>query len=147
MAEKKTSASDLLSRIGASVEAPSPIILELDVEEAAAIASPAPIEAPVAAPEPAAAPVALPPQPKRTAVGGSRRKGASVGKTDANVPRETTRFSLDLDRAKHKEFKRFAIDAETDASVVGRILVDLLLEDESLQESVTARLAAMKSEG
>lgn len=133
----KDSAKDLLSRIGDSFESPSPVKLEVDVEDLDVSELPAPS----AAVTPAATP-----SRKRDEVVGARRKGAKVGKTDPNVPRETTRFSLDLDRAKHKEFKMFAIGEETDASVIGRILVDLLLESESLKKHVRERLSEMRAE-
>jgi hypothetical protein len=132
----KDSAKDLLGRIGDSFDASSPVRLEVDIDEVDVRDIPAP--SPSVSPQEA-------PSRTRDETLGTRRKGATVGKTDPNVPRETTRFSLDLDRAKHKEFKKFAINEETDASVIGRILVDLLLESDSLKKHVTERLSEMRA--
>jgi hypothetical protein len=138
----KEKAADLLSRIGSSFESPSPIRLDLDVDDLEATEEPSSAQPASPAREPIPSPVG----PSRKPEGAARRKGVSVGKTDPNVPKETTRFSLDLDKLKHKEFKMFAIENETDASVVGRILVDILLESDSLKTHVTKRLQEMKGE-
>lgn len=142
---KESKATELLGRIGASFESPSPIRLDLDVSD---LDSPEEQPAPAAeeSAPPAVEPVAAPLGPVRKPEGATRRKGATVGKVDPNVPKEKTRFSLDLDKAKHKEFKKFAIEHDTDASVIGRILVDLLLESESLKSHVSKRLEEMQSE-
>lgn len=132
MSEKSTSAKDILARMGHSVSSPAPIAVAPDagsaseeVEERASVAAPT-------------APAPTDELPAK------RRKGVIVGKTDPTVPRDTVRFSLDLDRSKHKGLKRFALDCETDASVIGRLLVDLLLENDEVAETVRARHEQLK---
>lgn len=62
-------------------------------------------------------------------------------------PKDSVRFSLDLERSRHKEFKTFSLlEAEIDAAVVGRVLVEMMLEDPALKARVLARVAQLKSE-
>lgn len=49
------------------------------------------------------------------------------------------RFTLDLTRQQHRFLRRFAFDAEVDASAVLRALLALLEEDERLAKRVLAR--------
>lgn len=56
--------------------------------------------------------------------------------------RRTVRFTLDLARDQHRFLKRFALDAETDASVVLRALLLILAEDPALARTVMRRLSA-----
>jgi hypothetical protein len=49
-------------------------------------------------------------------------------------------MTLDLARDQHRFIKRFAVDADTDASSVLRTLLNLLEEDSELAERVVARL-------
>lgn len=61
------------------------------------------------------------------------------------------RFTLDLTRAQHRFLKLFAIDAETDASVVMRALLALLEQDSTVRERIHRQLVqapdARKSAG
>jgi hypothetical protein len=50
------------------------------------------------------------------------------------------RYTLDLSREQHRFLKRFAFDAETDASVVMRALLALLQNDEKLARRVLSDL-------
>lgn len=50
------------------------------------------------------------------------------------------RFTLDLTREQHRFLKRFAVDAETDASVVMRALLALLQNDEKLARRILAEV-------
>lgn len=52
------------------------------------------------------------------------------------------RFTLDLQPHQHKFLKRFALEAETDASAVVRTLLARLEEDEALAKSVRRRISA-----
>lgn len=51
------------------------------------------------------------------------------------------RFTLDLAREQHRFLKLFALDAETDASVVVRALLALLAEDAVIAQRVLRRLS------
>lgn len=50
------------------------------------------------------------------------------------------RFTLDLSSEQHRFLKRFAFEAETDASVVMRLLLTLLQGDEKLARRVLSEL-------
>jgi hypothetical protein len=50
------------------------------------------------------------------------------------------RVTLDLARRQHRFLKRFAVDADADASSVLRVLLELLEEDASLADAVHHRV-------
>jgi hypothetical protein len=76
----------------------------------------------------------------RAAKPSSRGEG-SRGRLDAPGSAERrVRLSLDLPRAQHRFVRRFALDAESDASSVLRTLLALLEEDPALGERVIGRL-------
>ena len=50
------------------------------------------------------------------------------------------RFTLDLNPQQHKFLKRFALEADTDASAVVRALLAHLEEDEAMAESIRRRI-------
>ena len=50
------------------------------------------------------------------------------------------RFTLDLQPQQHKFLKRFALEADADASAVVRALLARLEEDEALAESIRKRI-------
>jgi hypothetical protein len=54
------------------------------------------------------------------------------------------RFTLDLARSQHRFLKQFALDAESDASVILRMLLSLLEEDRVLTKRVLARIAELE---
>jgi hypothetical protein len=65
--------------------------------------------------------------------------------TAPRMPKEASadrrvRFTLDLTRDQHRFLKRFAFEAETDASVVMRTLLALLQHDEKLARRVLSDL-------
>lgn len=70
--------------------------------------------------------------------------GAQADDVDVLQPTaaQRVRFTLDLAREQHRFLKHFALDAEVDASVVVRVLLLILQEDEALAERVLQRLAA-----
>jgi hypothetical protein len=49
---------------------------------------------------------------------------------------ERVRITVDLDRDKHRGLRLFAVEADTDASEVVRLLIDRLLRDPRLAEQV-----------
>jgi hypothetical protein len=51
------------------------------------------------------------------------------------------RVTLDLSREQHRFLRRFAFEAEADASAVLRVLLALLKEDERIAARVLARVA------
>ena len=55
-------------------------------------------------------------------------------------PEKPVRFTLDLDRARHQDLKRYALSIETDASRVVRALLDELAGDPGLAARVQARI-------
>lgn len=61
---------------------------------------------------------------------------SSSGRGDRPV-----RFTLDLAREQHRFLKLFAVNAETDASVVVRALLTLLAEDAALARRVLRRVS------
>jgi hypothetical protein len=54
------------------------------------------------------------------------------------------RFTLDLERSQHRFLKQFALDAESDASVILRVLLSLLEEDGALTKRVLARIGELE---
>jgi hypothetical protein len=54
--------------------------------------------------------------------------------------RQRVRVTVDLDREQHRFLRRFAFEADVDASAIQRILLALLEEDEKLAETVLARV-------
>jgi hypothetical protein len=50
------------------------------------------------------------------------------------------RYTLDLSREQHRFLKRYALDVETDASVVMRALLALLQNDETVARKVRSEL-------
>lgn len=57
-------------------------------------------------------------------------------------PQQRVRFTLDLAKEQHKFLKRFAVEAETDASVVVRALLSRLEHDENLSAAIGAELSS-----
>ena len=49
---------------------------------------------------------------------------------------QRVRITVDLDRDKHRGLRLFAVEADTDASEVVRLLIDRLLHDPKLAEQV-----------
>jgi hypothetical protein len=83
-----------------------------------------------------------------------REKPVQVGEPDGGVqgdaqleepvaakPGKRVRFTLDLSREQHKFLKTFALEAETDASIVVRTLLTRLEQDEVLAKEVFAELS------
>jgi hypothetical protein len=66
----------------------------------------------------------------------AKRSASPAGRNNRPV-----RFTLDLAREQHRFLKLFAVDAETDASVVVRTLLALLAEDAALARRVLRRVA------
>ncbi len=56
-------------------------------------------------------------------------------------PGERVRVSLDLSKEQHKALKRFALEAETDASAVLRALLVRLEADQALADEIQAELS------
>jgi hypothetical protein len=73
-------------------------------------------------------------RPRNRAASDPQVSGRSGARNDR------TRFTLDLERRQHRFLKQFALDAETDASAVMRVLLRLLQEDDKLARRVLARL-------
>lgn len=64
------------------------------------------------------------------------------GSTSPGARRDRpVRFTLDLAREQHRFLKRFAVDAETDASVVMRALLTLLAEDAAICQRILRSVA------
>lgn len=59
----------------------------------------------------------------------------------------SVRFTLDLARDQHRFLKRFAVDAETDASVVMRALLTLLAEDAAIARRILRQVAPVDTRG
>ncbi|HKH56478.1 MAG TPA: hypothetical protein VKA58_13590 [Propionibacteriaceae bacterium] len=53
---------------------------------------------------------------------------------------QRVRITVDLDRDKHRGLRLFAVEADTDASEVVRLLIDRLLRDPGFAERVRAEL-------
>ncbi len=78
----------------------------------------------------------------------TREKPIRVGDEDKRrvkeLPRdpgERVRVSLDLSKEQHKALKRFALEAETDASAVLRALLVRLEADQALADEIQAELS------
>lgn len=56
-------------------------------------------------------------------------------------PQQRVRFTLDLAKEQHKFLKRFALEADTDASVVVRALLSRLERDEDFAAAIGAELS------
>lgn len=67
-----------------------------------------------------------------------KHSASPAGRRDRQV-----RFTLDLAREQHRFLKRFAVDAETDASVVMRALLTLLAEDATIARRILRQLASV----
>jgi hypothetical protein len=66
------------------------------------------------------------------------------GSTKPQVPPakvETVHFSLHLPKPMHRYLRRFALDADTDASVVVRALLTEMQLDDELAEKVRSRIS------
>jgi hypothetical protein len=76
--------------------------------------------------------------------GRSRRSSPSSGsgaETGAPAGEERrVRYTLDLSREQHRFLKRYAFEAEIDASVVMRALLSLLEKDETVARRVSSEL-------
>jgi hypothetical protein len=70
-----------------------------------------------------------------------KSSGTAAGRTSAR----RVRYTLDLAREQHRFLKLFALDAEVDASVVMRVLLDCLEQDAGLAKRVIKRLAERTS--
>jgi hypothetical protein len=53
---------------------------------------------------------------------------------------QRVRITVDLDRDKHRGLRLFAVEADTDASEVVRLLIDRLLRDPAFAEQIRAEL-------
>lgn len=138
-------AKDLMARLRQTGSAPAPIAIKPEVE---AVEDDLPvIDAPLTeapahtpAPRPARRP-ARPKAPRKTASGEERLPRRIP------APQDSVRMSLDLDRDVQRELKQFALfEAEIDAAVVGRVLVEFLLDRPDLREDVKQRIIELKRE-
>jgi hypothetical protein len=84
--------------------------------------------APPAPEEPLSIPPVVVDRPSSPARPSRRRGGQRV------------RITVDLDRDKHRGLRLFAVEADTDASEVVRLLIDRLLRDPGFAERVRAEL-------
>jgi hypothetical protein len=75
--------------------------------------------------------------------GGQARAGARGASEPSPIDRRV-RFTLDLERSQHRFLKQFALDAESDASVILRVLLSLLEEDGVLTKRVLARVGELE---
>lgn len=80
-----------------------------------------------------------PPAPGDSNVNASAKSPASGRPNRAR----RIRYTLDLSREQHRFLKLFALDANVDASVVLRTVLELLQEDQVLTRKVLRRLEAM----
>jgi hypothetical protein len=76
----------------------------------------------------------------RRALGGDERERKTAAMPTPAGDDQRVRYTLDLSREQHRFLKRFAFDAETDASVVMRALLALLQHDERFARKVRAAL-------
>lgn len=146
MAGKKSgqSAAELMARLRQTGSAPAPIAISPDVEP---VEDDLPIvdepltEAPAHTPAPR--PARRPARPK------APRKAGDGERLPRRIPapQDSVRMSLDLDRDVQRDLKQFALfEAEIDAAVVGRVLVEFLLERPELREDVKQRITELKRE-
>lgn len=84
--------------------------------------------APPAPEEPLSIPPVVVDRPSSPARPSRRRGGQRV------------RITVDLDRDKHRGLRLFAVEADTDASEVVRLLIDRLLRDPAFAEQIRAEL-------
>jgi hypothetical protein len=78
---------------------------------------------------------------------GRQAPAGARGANDPSAIDRRVRFTLDLARAQHRFLKQFALDAESDASVILRVLLSLLEEDGVLKKRVLARIAEVEGDG
>jgi hypothetical protein len=77
---------------------------------------------------------------------GSRSEPALRGSGPGrDVEEQPVRFTLDLPRRQHRFLKRFALDAEVEASVVLRGLLELLQDDAQLAKRLRPRLPGLRA--
>lgn len=139
------SAAELMARLRATGTTPAPIAITPAVEPAEddlpVVDEPltqAPAHTP--APQPARRPAR--PKPPRKTANGEERLPRRIP-----APQDSVRMSLDLDRAVQRDLKQFALfEAEIDAAVVGRVLVEFLLARPELREQVKERIIELKRE-
>ena len=72
---------------------------------------------------------------RREAIGPEASRSGRRGASERRI-----RFTLDLPRNQHRFLKQFALDAEADASVVLRTLLDLLEKDDGLADNLRRRI-------
>jgi hypothetical protein len=75
---------------------------------------------------------------------GRQPRAGARGANDPSAIDRRVRFTLDLTRSQHRFLKQFALDAESDASVILRVLLSLLEEDGTLTKRVLARIAELE---
>jgi hypothetical protein len=75
---------------------------------------------------------------------GRQARDGARGANDPSAIDRRVRFTLDLARSQHRFLKQFALDAESDASVILRMLLSLLEEDRVLTKRVLARIAELE---
>lgn len=76
----------------------------------------------------------------RQVTAAARESALSRSEVGGPGSRARVRFTLDLSAEQHKFLRRFALEAETDASQVLRVLLRLLEEDPGLADRVRAEL-------
>jgi hypothetical protein len=81
------------------------------------------------------------------AMEGRQAPAGARGANDPSAIDRRVRFTLDLARSQHRFLKQFALDAEADASVILRVLLALLEEDELLTKRVLARISKVERDG
>jgi hypothetical protein len=91
---------------------------------------------------------ALPPRTAHVAASRSDRAKPRQGQLAPRARRDPAtdhrvRFTLDLERPQHRFLKQFALDADSDASVVLRVLLSLLEEDRTLAKRVRGRIVEL----
>jgi hypothetical protein len=69
-----------------------------------------------------------------------RRAGEEETATQGASEDRRIRYTLDLSREQHRFLRRYAFDAETDASVVMRVLLALLRTDKTVARKVRSEL-------
>ncbi len=72
-----------------------------------------------------------------------QQEGVAIEEEDLKpiVEEKKIRFTLDLNKSQHRFLKLFALEAESDASVVVRTLIKHLENDSQLAESIQVELA------
>ena len=126
--------SNLRSAVTAGGPQAAPPPIAPDPKEEAAAPDPALRPEPAAAPAPDPAPAtAAPAEAAPVRLRGPKPR-----------PPKPIRFTLDLNQDRHSFLKRFALEAEVDAALVMRMLLDQLRSDEDLAERL--RQAAWEAE-